>query len=156
MEIISLREKPEYLNRAVEFFQRHWATDKSRDVYEDCLSHAVSLRPALPQWYMLIDDGNIIGGAGLITNDFISRMDLTPWLCALVVEKEFRGRGLAGLIIDRVKRDAESMEYKALYLCTDLDGFYERFGFKRIGRGYHPWGESSVIYEFVFGAGSRD
>ena len=95
---------------------------------------------------MTDDADNIIGGAGIITNDFVSRMDIGPYLCALYIEPEWRCRGLAGLLIKRLEDDAAALGYDRLYLCTDHTGFYERYGWKFIGTGYHPWGESSRIY----------
>ena len=47
------------------------------------------------------------------------------------------------LLLEKIKKGAM---YDRLYLCTDHTGFYERYGWKFIGTGYHPWGESSRIY----------
>ena len=98
------------------------------------------------QWYLLTAGDTVCGCAGLIPNDFISRMDLFPWLCALFVEERFRGHAHGSLLIEKAKSDAAARGYRNLYLATDHVGYYERYGFSYIGTGYHPWGESSRIY----------
>lgn len=147
MKIISVRENPEYAETVIEYFQKHWATDDSNAVYEDCITSCLNANAPLPQWYLLYDEDKIIGCAGLITNDFISRMDLYPWLCALYIEEEYRGNSYGQLLIERIKRDTAKLGFTSLYLCSDHIGYYEHYGFKRIGTGYHPWGESSGIFE---------
>ena len=77
MEIISIRQKPEILEEAITYFQKSWS-NVLPIIYEDCIKHCINARNFLPQWYLLTIDNDIIGCAGLITNDFISRGDLYP------------------------------------------------------------------------------
>lgn len=146
MKIFSVREHPKMKDAFIAYFQKTWASEASRMVYDDCITHCIGAAAPLPQWYLLLDGETIAGCAGLITNDFISRMDLAPWLCALFIEPAYRGRAYGALLIERCKEDARKAGYPMLYLCSDHQGYYERYGFRRIGIGYHPWGESSGIF----------
>ena len=146
MRIISVRENPEFTDAAITYFQKNWASEDSMMVYDDCIRHCVSAEAPLPQWYLLYDGETIAGCAGLITNDFISRMDLYPWLCALFIEPSYRGRALGSLLIEKGKEDARKAGFSKLYLCSDHVGYYERYDFTKIGTGYHPWGETSGIF----------
>ncbi|MFN1836040.1 GNAT family N-acetyltransferase [Balneola sp. MJW-20] len=146
MKIISLRESPEYKDEAIRYLQKSWP-GVLPIIYEDCISYSINARNSLPQWYLLELRDRLIGCAGLITNDFISRGDLYPWLCALFIDNEFRGSDYGFLLIEKAKQDTKKFGFDYLYLCTSLIGYYEKKGFKYIGQGYHPWGEDSRIYE---------
>lgn len=146
MNIISVRTKPEYKDRAIQYLQNSWS-EVSPIIYENCISHCIHAEQPLPQWYLLEKDNEIIGCAGLITNDFISRMDLYPWICAIYITEEHRGNNYAKLLLDKAKYDTKKLGFKYLNLCTDHIGYYEKQGFKYIGQGYHPWEEETRIYQ---------
>lgn len=146
MKIISVRENPEYKDKAIQYFQKSWKSVLPI-IYEDCISHSINARNPLPQWYLLLKDAELIGCAGLITNDFISRGDLYPWICAIFIEKAHRGNRYSELLIDKAKSDATKSGFEYVYLSTGHTGLYEKYGFKYIGQGYHPWDEESRIYE---------
>ncbi|GAL86090.1 GNAT family acetyltransferase [Sporocytophaga myxococcoides] len=146
MRIVSVRENPEYKEKAIQYFQSSWP--KVLPVlYEDCIFNAINAPQTLPQWYLLEKEDIIIGCAGLIPNDFISRMDLYPWLCALFIEEVHRGNNYGNLLIEKAKKDTKQFGFNYLYLSSDHVGYYEKYGFEYIGQGYHSWGEESRIYQ---------
>ena len=148
MKIISVREQPEFEETIIRYIQKIWATENTMMVYEDCIKHSTKTDNPLPQWYLLMNEEDRIAGcAGLITNDFISSMDLYPWICALYIEEAYRGSAYGELLLKKAKDDTRKGGFPHLYLCTDHIGYYEKFGFSYIGDGYHPWGEQSRIYQ---------
>ena len=146
MKIISVTENPDCKDIAIKYFQQSWKSVLPI-IYEDCITHSLEARNSLPQWYLLEKNNEIIGCAGLITNDFISRMDLYPWVCAIFIDKKHRGNAYGSSLIKKAAEDAKKGGFKYLYLCTSHIGYYEKYNFKYIGQGYHPWGEESRIYE---------
>ncbi|MDQ8141700.1 GNAT family N-acetyltransferase [Chryseobacterium sp. CFS15] len=127
MKVIFVRQNPEYKEKAIKFFQKSWS-EISPIIYEDCISNSIAAEQSLPQWYLLEKDEEIIGCAGLITNDFISRMDLYPWLCALFINEDYRGNHYGELLINKAKEGTKDSGFKYLNLCTDYIGFYEKYG----------------------------
>lgn len=144
MKIICVSEHTEYLKRAVEYNCRNWPLDNN--IYIDCIENSIDAEGGIPRWYLLLRGDDIIGSYGLIMNDFISRQDLWPWFAALYIEESERGKRLGGVLLEHGIKEAEKLGYRKLYLCTDHINLYEKYGWKKIGIGYHPWHESSSIY----------
>ena len=79
---------------------------------------------------MLVENGQIAAGAGVIQNDFHNRKDLSPNLCALFVEEEHRQQGVASKLLEFIRKDFARMGYEKLYLVTDHTRFYEKCGWR--------------------------
>jgi GNAT superfamily N-acetyltransferase len=147
MNVVNIRENPQYKEAAINYIQKKWASEASKPVYEDCISRSIVTDSPLPIWYLLMVNDRVIGCVGLITNDFISCMDLWPWLCAMYIEEEYRGNNYGSLLINELKKDAKRAGFSKVYLSTDHTGYYEKYGFEYLCTGFHPWGESSRVYE---------
>lgn len=145
-KIISVRSNPEYAARAIDWFSSRWGIDRRE--YEKSINDCISSNDRLPRWYLAIGENDeIIGGCGLILNDFVDRTDLFPYLCALFVEKEARGHALGSKLLEYARTEAGRLGFDNLYLCTDHTSYYEKYGCRYIGTGRHTWGETSRIYE---------
>ena len=77
-------------------------------------------------WYLCLDGENIVGGLGVIENDFHERKDLFPNVCAVYTDVAYRGQGIAGHLLNMVVEDMKAKGISPIYLITDHTGFYER------------------------------
>ena len=94
------------------------------------IDECIEGRAAVPQWYIAVDSGQIIAGAGVIANDFHDRKDLTPNVCALYVEPGLRCRGIAGRLLAHICKNMAAKGIGTLYLITEHTSFYERYGWE--------------------------
>lgn len=127
-KIYSLEEHPAYLGQAADFFHGFWGIP--REAYAESMAQCVKKEGPVPQWYFVLDKGETIGGLGVIENDFHDRKELSPNVCAVGVKKEYRCRGIAGALLKNVCRDMKEKGISRLYLLTDHDSFYERYGWR--------------------------
>ena len=124
---ITLRERPELMECAAGWFHSKWGIPEK--AYLECMEAYLSGKSEYG-WYLCMDNGNIAGGLGVIENDFHDRKDLTPNVCAVYVEKPYRGRKIAGKLLNFVCEDMKAARIHTLYLVTDHTGFYEKYGWE--------------------------
>lgn len=129
--IINISEQPELRERAAEWFHLKWSIPVEE--YLGSIGECIAGRNAVPQWYMVLEGGEIIGGAGVIDNDFHERKDLSPNVCAIYVEEWQRCRGIAGRLLEHICLDMKRRSVAVLYLVTDHTTFYERYGWSFLG-----------------------
>lgn len=127
-EILNLRDHPERLERAAAWFHEKWGVPL--DAYRESMDQCVRGEGPVPQWYLAAADGAILGGLGVIENDFHDRRDLAPNVCAVYVEQDRRCQGIAGALLAHVCADMAGLGVPTLYLLTDHTSFYERYGWE--------------------------
>ena len=121
---ITLRENENLKETAAEWFQSKWGVPK--EAYLECMEAFLSGKTELG-WYLCMDGDKIVAGMGVIENDFHDRKDLTPNVCAVYTEEEYRGQGIAGKLLNMVVEDLRLKGISPVYLLTDHTGFYERY-----------------------------
>lgn len=127
--IVRLSEHPEYKTDMAKWFSAKWGIPES--AYQESMEQCLTGDKPYPEWYVVISDENsIIAGLGVIENDFHDRKDLYPNVCAVYTEPEWRGKGIAGVLLKRVCRDMAYAGINTLYLLTPHESFYERYGWE--------------------------
>lgn len=127
-QIIRLADQPEIKEQAAKWFHEKWGVPLA--AYLESMEESLAGEETFPQWYVAVEDGRIIGGLGVIENDFHDRKDLVPNVCAVYTEEDRRGRGVAGALLNYVCADMKERGIDTLYLLTDHDSFYERYGWE--------------------------
>lgn len=126
--IVRLRERSDLGEMAARWFHQKWGFPY--ETYLESIDAYIKNKSTIPQWYVVISDGRIIGGCGVIDNDFHDRKDLTPNVCGVFVEEDFRNLGIAGAMLNFVCNDMKDKGISTLYLVTDHTSFYERYGWR--------------------------
>ena len=126
-QFIALRERPEMKSAAAAWFHEKWGVPE--DAYLACMDAYLN-RATEYGWYLCLDGGRIVGGLGVIENDFHDRKALSPNVCAVYTEPDCRGRGIAGTLLDLAVDDMKTKGITPVYLVTDHVGFYERYGWE--------------------------
>lgn len=124
---ITLRERPALKDTAAEWFHEKWGVPK--EAYLACMDSYLS-RETEYGWYLCMDGDKIVGGMGVIENDFHDRRDLSPNVCAVYTNEEYRRKGIAGRLLDLTVSDLKGKGITPVYLVTDHIGFYERYGWQ--------------------------
>jgi len=123
----ALRDRPELIDRAAAWFHEKWHVPA--EAYLVCMTAYLNQKTEYG-WYLCLDGEQIIGGLGIIENDFHDRKDLSPNVCAVYTEKAFRNQGIAGRLLNMAVDDMRAKGITPLYLVTDHTGFYERYGWE--------------------------
>ena len=126
-QYISLRENPDLMKNAAAWFHSKWGVPQ--EAYLECMEAYLSKETELG-WFLCLENERIVGGLGVIENDFHDRPDLTPNVCAVYTEEGYRCQGIAGKLLNIAVEDLRSKGISPAYLVTDHTGFYERYGWE--------------------------
>lgn len=127
LKFITLREKKEIKEAAANWFHCKWGVPQ--EAYSECMDAYLNGETEYG-WYLCLNGEEIAAGLGVIENDFHDRKDLTPNVCAVYTEEKYRGRGIAGKLLNMAVEDLKAKNVSPLYLITNHIGFYERYGWE--------------------------
>ena len=127
LSYITLRDAPLMKRDAARWFHSKWQVPE--EAYLQCMSDYLEGNTEYG-WYLCLDGDRIVGGLGVIDNDFHKRKDLSPNICAVYTEESHRCLGIAGRLLNMAVEDMRENGISPVYLVTDHVGFYERYGWE--------------------------
>jgi len=140
-KIVSLRDRPQHLRTVAEWIHRQWwsETDTPAESIEHWLTSHLG-EAGFPITFVAVSDSEIAGSVSLHETEADDRPDYRPYLGALFVRSDHRGRGLGTALVRAVESHASRVGYSAIYLnAADVFApFYEQLGWRVVERGYGP------------------
>ena len=117
-----------------------------RDRWLDARTEEASQRSGVPCAWVAFFDGEPVGSVSLIACNMETRQDLTPWLAALYVLPERRGRGVGAALTRRCEVEAEMARFDRMFLYTSrARDYYRRLGWIRIAEDFYEGQRVTVM-----------
>lgn len=131
MQITDLFNHPQLIEAVAKMiYNEFWIDVEDGMSLGDLIAHlkTASGPQQMPLSLIALVDGQLAGTINLIENDDENRAHLRPWLAAMVVRADLRGRGIGSALVKALLVDARLMGIPTVYFGTDGPGFYERLG----------------------------
>lgn len=130
MEIFNLKDKQEYLKEVMELELDEWGDNSTVDREERVSKKINKYFEYIDDEYfcklILLDDVNLIGFISIFPFDGCE--EFSPWYATMFVKKEYRGKGYSKILNKAILEEAKRRGIKKLYLKTELNNYYEKFG----------------------------
>lgn len=134
LKIYDLKDKQEYINEVAILTQKEWGQKNlSKESFELKVKNKISKIKSNfdnPKYckLILLHDKFLIGFISIFPTDGEERKDLSPWYSTMIVKGEFRGNGYSKILNNAILVEARKRNISKLYLKTDLENYYEKFG----------------------------
>ena len=95
---------------------------------------------------LLVDGENLVSFCTLAEKDDIQPTELTPWIGWVYTFPEYRGNHYVGKLLSYAETLAKKDGIKNIYISTNHDGLYEKYGYEfyRVMKDMN--GEDSRVY----------
>ena len=130
MKIFNLRDKIEFIEEVATLEQKEWGNYSNKNVKEKINNIKEKFKNKYFEKLLLIDNEELIGFVSIFEYDIDERKDLKPWYATMYVKEKYRGKGYSKILNDAVLKKAKEKNIKRIYLKTELENYYEKFGAK--------------------------
>ena len=132
MEILILKDKINFLEEVAELEYDEWADNKKENRTFRIVNKINRIKKLMLEKnfckLILIDNNELIGFISIFPNDCEEEKDLSPWYATMYVKEKYRGIGYSKMLNDAIIKEAFNRGFEKLYLKTDLENYYEKFG----------------------------
>lgn len=145
--------------QVIEFFgcddQKHWLDQiKKSDwragqfLYEKLSKNKFAeIAGKDPKVFLLTDKDELISFCTFTQKDDIQPTELTPWIGFVYTFPEYRGHRYIGELFREIERTAAAEGVQEIFLSTNHNGLYEKYGFEFYQIMNDIDGEPSKVYK---------
>ncbi len=104
------------------------------------------------EWERVIvahENGIVCGYCTVAKTDCIPNVTYTPYIGYLFVDEAFRGQRLGQQLIQFAMEYLRVEGFAKVYLISDHEKLYEKYGFAVVDRALAPWGTMEKIYSQI-------
>lgn len=94
-----------------------------------------------------LDGEKIAGYCNVLKEDCLPGLPYSPYIGYLFVDEAYRGQRLSQEITRFAEDYLRSVGFSAVYLITEHNNLYEKYGYVYKESKLSPWGEVEKIYE---------
>jgi len=134
LKIYNVKEKQEYIKEVAILTQLEWGSiTSSKEAFDKKINKKIEriINNFDNPYYstlVLLNNKELIGFISLFETDGEERKDLKPWYATMYVKKEYRKNGYSKILNKAILKEAKTKGFKRVYLKTDLENYYEKFG----------------------------
>lgn len=136
LKIYNLKEKLQYIDEISILTQKEWGEKNlpEKDFNLKAKQKVLKIKSTLNKFnyckLILLDDNNLVGFISIFPKDCEERQDLSPWYATMYVKEAYRGKGYSKILNDAIIAEARKRNFRKLYLKSNIEGYYEKFGAK--------------------------
>lgn len=93
-----------------------------------------------------LENEKICGYCTVVNRDCIPDVPYTPYIGYMFVGEEYRGNRLSQKLIQYAMDYLKSIDFEKVYIVSDHENLYEKYGFNVIDRKIALWGLEEKIY----------
>ena len=134
VEVYNLKEKKEYLKEVATLEYLEWGSkvNNKRELELKVDNKVNKIIKNFDNPYfcklILLDDNCLVGFISLFEFDDDYKKNLKLWYATMYVKKEYRSKGYSKILNDAILKEAKDRGFKRVYLKTELENYYEKFG----------------------------
>ena len=138
LQIYNLKDRPEFIEEVATLTQKEWGQDGlTKEQFNNKVNKKIEkIKNSFENKFycklILVENNTLIGFISIFPTDGEERKDLSPWYATMFVKEEYRGNGYSKILNNAILEEAKRRGVQRLYLKTDLENYYEKFGAKYI------------------------
>lgn len=145
MEILPLTKK-DALWQELAAYARECSWRAGRELAEQMQKDSFS---GWERVFAAFEGGKPAGYCTLKKRDCIPDLPYTPYIGFVFVGEPYRGKRLSQRLLETAMGYARGLGFREVYLISDHQGLYEKYGFARVDEKPAPWNPQTMETIFI-------